>query len=166
MILIAAAGANRVIGNQGRMPWNVPQEYAQFLELIRGQAVIMGRRSWEIFGGDLTSASNIVVSRSGRDLAGATVVSSVDAARQFAEDTGLTVFSAGGAQIYRATLPFAKALYLSTIKGEFEGDAYFPEFDPADWRLSREEDHAAFTFRVWERESPRAPASVVTSTRL
>ncbi len=97
VIIIAAMGSNRVIGQGAGMPWNVPDEYDQFLRLIEGQTVIMGRRSWQIFGADLTSAHNIVVSRSVNEIEGATVVNGVDAALETARGFGKTVFSAGGA---------------------------------------------------------------------
>lgn len=153
LTLIAAMAPNRVIGSGAGMPWNVPEEYAQFRNLIAGQTVIMGRRSWEIFGADLTSSHNIIVSRTAKHIEGATVIDGVEPAIEAARGFGKTVFSAGGAQIYRQTLPYAGRLYLSTIKGQFEGDAYFPDFDESAWSLTREEDHPGFVFRVWERRS-------------
>jgi dihydrofolate reductase len=151
MILIAALGRNRVIGSGNRMPWNVPEEYRQFLRIIEGQTLIMGRRSWEIFGPDVTSSRNVVVSRSVRELPGATVVDSVERAIEVAEGFGNTVFSAGGAKLYAQTLPLAEKMYLSYIEGEFSGDAYFPEFDESKWRVARREAHQAFEFVVYER---------------
>ena len=151
MILIAALGRNRVIGSGNRMPWNVPEEYRQFLRIIEGQTLIMGRRSWEIFGPDVTSSRNVVVSRSVREIPGATVVDNVERAIEVAEGFGNTVFGGGGAKLYAQTLPLAEKMYLSYIEGEFSGDAYFPEFDESKWRVARRERHAAFEFVVYER---------------
>lgn len=39
------------------------------------------------------------------------------------------VFICGGAQIYEQSLPRCSDLYLSVVKREVEGDAYFPEFE-------------------------------------
>ena len=55
LIVISAMSRERVIGQGEGMPWDVPAEFDQFLGFIRDQTVIMGRRSWEIFGADLTS---------------------------------------------------------------------------------------------------------------
>ncbi len=151
MILIAAMSEDRVIGSGDGMPWSVPEEYAQFLRFVDGQAVIMGRKSFEIFGPDLTTTHNVVVSRSAQSVPGATVAAGLEQAVAVAESFGKTVFSAGGASIYRQTLPLAEAMYLSTIKGSFTGDAYFPEFSPAEWRVEREEDHPRFRFVVYRR---------------
>ncbi|HLP78085.1 MAG TPA: dihydrofolate reductase, partial [Candidatus Paceibacterota bacterium] len=39
------------------------------------------------------------------------------------------VFICGGAQIYQQTLPFCSDLYLTLVKREVEGDAFFPPFE-------------------------------------
>jgi dihydrofolate reductase len=151
MIIISAMSRDGVIGQGDGMPWDLPEEYAQFLEIITGGTVIMGRRSWEIFGSDLTSAHNVVVSRSANSIEGATVVNGIEAAVETARGFGKTVFSAGGAQIYKQTLPIAEAMYLSYIEGEFSGDARFPEFDPADWDVTERRSHPGFEFVSYRR---------------
>jgi dihydrofolate reductase len=48
-------------------------------------------------------------------------------------------FVIGGAQIYALALSFARRLYLTEIERDFEGDAFFPEFERSRWReVSRE----------------------------
>ena len=150
MIIISAMTRDRVIGRRGGLPWSIPDEYEQFLAHVRGQAVIFGRKSYEIFGGDLPDAELFVLSRS-VDLAGARVFHDVEQAVAAAHETGKTVFSAGGASIYRLTLPMADTMYLSILKEDYEGDTRFPEFDESDWTISRRDDHPAFEFRVYER---------------
>jgi dihydrofolate reductase len=151
LVIVSAMAANRVIGAGDGMPWNVPDEYRHFLELIRDDTVLMGRRSWEIFGGDLTSAHNVVVSRSAGTIAGATVVDSLDRAIGVARGFGRTVWSAGGGRIYRQTVPLADEMALSFIKGEFEGDTFFPEFDDADWDVIEREQHTAYEYVRYRR---------------
>jgi len=152
MIIISAMSTGRVIGSGEGMPWHVPEEYQQFLRFITGQTVIMGRRSYDIFGPDLTSAHNLVVTRSGQTFTNAITCASLEEAIERAKGFGKTVFSAGGATIYRQTLPYAKAMYLSYIKGDFSGDTYFPDFAPANWTVEKQEDHAAFTFVIYRRK--------------
>ncbi len=154
MIIIGAMSTDHVIGSGDGMPWHVPEEYAQFLRFIEGQTVIIGRRSYDIFGKDLTSAHNVVVSRSARDLPGALVVATIEDALQKAESFGRTVFSAGGASVYAQTLPLADTMYLSYIKGHFTGDAYFPAFSDREWAVERREDHPRFEFVVYRRQLP------------
>jgi len=143
--------ADRIIGSGDGMPWDVPEEYARFLRFIEGQTVIIGRRSFEIFGQGLTSAHTVVVSRSAGKLPGAVVVTSVEDALRTAGSFDGTVFSAGGASIYTQTVPLAETMYLSYIKGHFTGDAYFPAFSDRDWAVDRREDHPRFEFVVYRR---------------
>ena len=151
MILISAMSQDRVIGSGAGMPWTVPAEYAQFLEFVRGQTVVMGRRSWEIFGPDLTSAHNVVVSRSLTVLDGAEVAPTLERGLERARSFGGELFVAGGGQIYRQALPLADAMYLSIIEGEYSGDTYFPEFDESDWRIVERRHEPGFEFRVYRR---------------
>ena len=154
MIIIGAMATNHVIGSGEGMPWDVPEEYEHFLRLIEGHTIIIGRRSYDIFRNGLTSAHNVVVSRSrgeSVDGGGAVVVPSIEDALRVARSFGQTVFSAGGASIYAQTIPLADAMYLSYIKGHFTGDAYFPAFSQREWSVDRREDHPRFEFVVYRR---------------
>jgi dihydrofolate reductase len=151
MIIVGAMTTDRVIGSGDGMPWDVPEEYAHFLRLIEGHTIIIGRRSYEIFGDGLTSAHNVVVSRSADDIASAIVVPSIEDAMRVAKSFGGTFFSAGGASIYAQTIPLAHTMYLSYIKGHYSGDAYFPEFSEQEWVVEKREDHPRFEFVVYRR---------------
>ncbi len=151
MIVISAMSQDRIIGKADGLPWSVPEEYRQFLDFIRGQTVILGRRSYPIFGKGLTSDHNVVVSRSVKELAGAVVVHTIEEAIEVATSFGKTVFSAGGSTIYEQTIPLADAMYLSYMKGTFTGDAYFPEFDESEWAVEERKDHPAFEFVIYSR---------------
>ena len=154
MIIVGAMTRDRVIGSGDGMPWDVPDEYAHFLRLVAGQTIILGRRSYEIFGEGLTSAHTVVVSRSPglalrpNAVAAATIEEAVRTARSF----GRTVFSSGGASVYAQTIPLARAMYLSYIKGDFTGDAHFPSFDEREWLVERRDDHPRWEFVVYRRK--------------
>ena len=55
--LIAAMGRNRVIGNNNRLIWNVPEDMKHFRELTKNKPVIMGRKTFESIG-KASSAKN------------------------------------------------------------------------------------------------------------
>ncbi len=151
LIIISAMSADRIIGQGEGMPWNVPEEYRQYLGFVSGNTVIMGRRSYQIFGRDLDRSQNLVISRSSLSLKNARVFPSLETAVAAAYRLGKPVFCAGGASIYRQALPLADALYLSYIKGRFQGDAYFPEIDPDHWQIEKQVDHPRFEFVVYRR---------------
>jgi dihydrofolate reductase len=152
MKLIAAVAENRVIGNEDGMPWDLPDEYEHYRRTIADQTVIMGRRSFEIFGDDLTSRHAVVVSRSGVQLKNAIVCGSLEEAAAKAESLGREVYVNGGASIYKQALAMVDEMDLSIVKGKFEGDAYFPAFEESAWRLAESVDHGAWEFRRYVRQ--------------
>ena len=95
-------------------------------------------------------------------LEGAEVFASLEAAVERAEawavEQGVSeVMLIGGAQLYSQGLADADRLYLTRVGLNPVGDAWFPEFDTAQWTLVSEElhpavdDKPAFSFEVWER---------------
>lgn len=149
--LIAAMAQNRVIGAGDGMPWNVPEEYEHYRRTIADQTVVMGRRSFEIFGADLTSRHTIVVSRGVQTLPDAAVCSSLDEALDQAFTHGTDVFINGGASTYEQAVPRVAEMYLSIIKGEYTGDAYFPEFAESQWDIVARHEYDAYEFRRYRR---------------
>lgn len=136
--LVAAMGRNGVIGKDGAMPWHLPAELKHFRRVTRGQAVVMGRRTYESIGGPLKGRTNIVLTRDpGFEAPGCEVAHTVEA---LLEDER-PLFIIGGAQLYRQFLPHADVMHLTRIHADFDGDTFFPEFDPAEWRLVAAEPH-------------------------
>ena len=155
MIIIAAMAENRVIGAGDGIPWDVPAEYEQYRRIITDQTVVMGRRSFEIFGKDLTSRYAVVVSRSGKEIEEAMVCGSLDEALAKARSLGRTVYINGGQSIYEQAISKVDQMYLSIVKGEYSGDAYCPEFDEGDWEIEERREHDAFEFRRYRRRADR-----------
>ena len=60
--IIAAYSENRVIGKDGRIPWNIADEKKRFKELTTGNVVIMGRKTYEEIGFPLPNRETIVIS--------------------------------------------------------------------------------------------------------
>jgi dihydrofolate reductase len=141
--IIAALARNRAIGRGNDMPWRLPEDLKRFRRLTMGHAVIMGRKTFESIGSALPGRSNIVITRS-RDWnpPGCVVVHSLDSGLARVGNPE-DAFVIGGAQIYTLALPLAGRLYLTEIEREFEGDAFFPEFDRSRWREVSRERHTS-----------------------
>jgi dihydrofolate reductase len=45
--LIYARSRNGVIGRDGQLPWHLPADLAHFKQTTLGQAVVMGRKTWD-----------------------------------------------------------------------------------------------------------------------
>jgi dihydrofolate reductase len=161
LALIVAMDKNRLIGVNGRIPWHLPDDMKWFREQTIGKPVVMGRKTFESIPDrfrPLTGRHNIVVTRNWLYQAeGVTVVNSVEAALAAAGVMDEIVVI-GGAELYTQLLPQADRLYLTRIDAEFDGDAYFPEIDPAAWHEVYRQEHPAddrhdyaFTWFIWER---------------
>ena len=117
------------------------------------QTMIMGRRSFEIFGADLGESHVVVVSRSADAVAGAEVAGGIEEALERAQHHGTEIYSAGGASIYRQTIPLADTMVLSYIDGEFEGDTTFPDFDEQMWPVERRERREGYELVIYRRKA-------------
>ena len=118
---------NRVIGRGNEIPWHLPEDFKWFKRMTTGNVVVMGRKTFESIGRPLPNRETIVVSRSGFSYPGVRTVASLDEIDLTNETRD--VFICGGAQIYSQTLPKCSDLYLTVVKREVEGDAFFPSFE-------------------------------------
>ena len=151
-------GKNRVIGANGAIPWRLPNELQLFKRVTMGHHIIMGRKTWESIGRLLPGRTSVIVTRQ-TDYAvpGAIVTNSLDQALTACGGDN-EVFVIGGGELYRAALPSADRIYLTTVDAEPEGDTRMPEFDRTEWReisaasFAADEKHAySYCFSVLER---------------
>ena len=142
--LIAAMANNRVIGIENRLPWKLPSDMKWFRQHTLGKPIVMGRKTFESFGGrTLPERHNIVITRdTDYILETASVVHSIDAALATAGDVE-EVMIIGGASFYEQMLPHADRLYLTFVNAAIEGDAWFPEIDFSQWQEVERHDQAA-----------------------
>ncbi|MNE84928.1 Dihydrofolate reductase [compost metagenome] len=53
------------------------------------------------------------------------------------------VFVIGGAQIYKEAMNITDKLYITEVKQQFDGDAFFPEIKKDEWEEILRDDHKA-----------------------
>ena len=127
---IAAMSLNRVIGSGNSIPWHLPEDFAWFKQTTMGHVLVMGRRTFESIGRPLPGRETIVLTRHAVSIPGVRTIGSLDGLGQ-ADDLGdRTIFICGGAQVYSQALGQCSDLFLTVVKREVEGDAFFPEFEP------------------------------------
>lgn len=131
--LIAALAADRVIGMENAMPWDLPADLAWFKRNTLNKPVIMGRLTWESIGRPLPDRKNIVISRHPGNDERVTWVRSIEEAIAACGDVE-EIMVIGGGRIYEQFLPLAQRLYLTHIDAEVEGDTHFPEYEPDEWQ--------------------------------
>ncbi|MGA0848392.1 MAG: dihydrofolate reductase [Chthoniobacterales bacterium] len=128
MIAVAAMAANRVIGAAGKLPWHLPEDLRWFKELTMGGTLLMGRVTYDSIGKPLPGRETIVLSRrEGLAIPGVQVIRDLSGLRA-AKIQG-EIFVVGGAEIYRAALPYCRDLYLTEVLREVDGDRKMPMFE-------------------------------------
>lgn len=153
--LLAAISKNNCIGKHGEIPWNIPEDMKRVKNLTTGNVIVMGRKTWESIPDKfrpLPNRINIVITRQA-DYAvpdGVEVHGSVEAAIAAHQDKHIIGF--GGQGIYETMMPLADTLEITHVdKTIVDGDAFFPDIDPAVWKEVWREDHDGFAFVRYRR---------------
>lgn len=144
LTLISAVARNRVIGIDNTLPWRLPEDLQHFKRLTLGHHIVMGRKTFESLGRPLPGRTSVVISRDPAYALpeGCLLADSIATALRLCGDDP-EVFCIGGAQLYAQALTLADRLILTEIDADFEGDAWFPEFDRTLWQEAAREPHVS-----------------------
>ncbi len=142
--LIWAQSTSGVIGRDGTIPWQLPEDMARFKDLTMGHPVVMGRRTWESLPPrfrPLPGRRNIVLTRNPHyEAEGAEVTTSLDDVLAM---PGTWVI--GGSEIYHLTMPAATRCEVTEVEIDLrlqDEDALAPALDESwlgtvgDWQDS------------------------------
>ena len=138
--LIVAHAKNNVIGINNTLPWHLPEDLKRFRALTMGHHIIMGRKTYESLGRLLPGRTTVIVTRN-KDfkVEGALIAHSLQAALVLVAGDA-EPFVIGGAELYIEGLKYATKLYITEVKAEFAGDAFFPNISNA-WKEISYESH-------------------------
>ena len=148
LVIVVAVAENGIIGKDNGLSWRLPSDMRRFRRITMGKPLIMGRKTYEAVGRPLPGRETVVVTRDqSLRVAGVDVVHSlpeaIAKAGELAAKMGADeIIVAGGAEIYAALLRQATRIDLTRVHATIEGDAAFPELDPAEWRETSREEHA------------------------
>lgn len=156
--LIAGVASNGVIGSDGSLPWDYPEDLKHFRETTNGYPMIMGRVTFEDIvdgnGSPLPNRESIVLTSRDDIVCGeydnVHIVSSVDEAVDVASSFDSCVFIIGGESVYEQFMNVADELILTELHDEFEGDAYFPDFDSDSWNIENVKSKSEFDIRYYK----------------
>lgn len=170
--LIAAVDRTRLIGEEGELPWHLPRDLKRFKEITMRKPILMGRKTHESIGKPLPGRENIVLTRNENfEAEGCRVVHTPEDALQMTGISGEEVMVIGGASVYAAFIDRADRMYLTVIHHVFEGDTYFPAFDPSPWVITSIDDHSPddenpypYSFYVLNRASSGSTESIKIET--
>ena len=159
--LVVAAASNHVIGKGGIMPWHLPNDLRHFKNVTWGMPVVMGRKTFDSLGKPLTGRKNIVITRQEDWKAdGAVAVKSMEDALFLVKETDAKeAMIIGGGEIFKMMFPKADRIYMTRVDADPEGDTFFPEINPTQWRLVSQKNYEAdeknafnHSFQLWERK--------------
>lgn len=155
-IIATLAGEQRIISENGSLPWKISEDEKHFSSLIKNQIVIAGRKTFEADVRDLTPAKHrITLTRNiGFYRQGALPAYSLEDALQKASELGAEeAFVIGGKEMFDLFLSKATSLYLTVLNRDLSGDLSFPEC--SDFKIVSEEEKQAgrmlLTFTELER---------------
>lgn len=153
--LIVAMTKDRVIGNNGKIPWKISQDLKLFKQITSGGIVIMGRKTWESLPQNykpLSNRKNIVVSSQLKSIEGIKIYNDLECAIKNTRESKKEVYLIGGASIYEQGINLVNKMHISLVKGSPEGDTYFPKFDKNDWEIIEKKYFKDFTYKLYKRK--------------
>ena len=142
MEAIVAVYSDWGIGIDGTQPVVVKADRAHFIELTRGAAVIVGRRTLEDFPGGrpLKNRHNIVITRQNIEIEGAEVVHTTEEALEAAQKHPRTLVL-GGASVFRQFMPYLDTIHVTKIDHAPKSDSYFENLDASEeWERVEDEN--------------------------
>ena len=158
--IIVAISEDWGIGKDNELLWHIPEDLKRFKRLTAGNAVIMGKRTWESLPlRPLPGRKNIVLTD---DLADSfenclTAYSIEEALSKC--DRNEEIFIIGGGSVYRQFISIAERLYITHVHKNAKADVYFPVVDQKIWKVIEKEDHTnigsdgiPYTYVVYERK--------------
>lgn len=153
--LIWAMDENQLVGKDDKIPWHIKEDLVYFRNKVKGKTVLMGDATYYSLKGYYKDKSlpygKIYVATIDKDLRldDATVINDLDSFLQAYEDE---LWVCGGATIYKLSLPYADNLYISFIKGKYEGNRYFPPIPFEKFDLKWEENTERVRFTLYSKK--------------
>jgi dihydrofolate reductase len=163
--IFVAVARNGIIGRDGDMPWRLSTDLKRFKAMTVGKPVVVGRKTFESFGGrPLPGRQHVVISRNAdidhpdvhmaRSL-GEAIGMAQDLARKQGESE---ISILGGGQIYAQAMEIADRMCITHVEADVDGDTAFPPIDPVVWVATEsldvpagEKDTYPTRFVVYER---------------
>ena len=152
--LIWAMTKDNLIGKGNLMPWHIKEDLVYYKNKTAGKTVVMGEETYYSLKGYYKTRplpyGTIYVASLNTDLKldDAIVINDLIG---FVSNFKDELWVVGGATIYKLTLPYADRLYISFVKGNYEGDKYFPQIDYSKYKLIWDNETDLVHYTLYER---------------
>jgi len=125
--MIAAHDPNLVIGKDGELPWNYPEDLKFFKRTTMGKPLLMGRVVFEELNEKPLPGREAIILSKSKEYSHVPTFKNIESALDYLSDKD-QVFVIGGGEIYRQILDLADELIITEIHQAYDGDTYFPEY--------------------------------------
>ncbi len=145
---------NRGIGICDRLPWHIKEELALFKKNTINKNIIMGRKTYQNLPSKLKNRNIfIVTSDINYQQEDCTIINDFTSFlnEHYNDDTEYII--CGGSSIYKQSYPYCSKGYLSVVKGDYQVDSYFDNFNFDDFMIVFEKDYDQFVYRQLKRIS-------------
>lgn len=152
--LIAAINHNNLLGKDNDMPWHVPEDLKHFKRETLNKAVLMGRKTYDSIPSVLKNRTIYVLTTQeclSKMASNVFIIHELEPLLDDFKDSQEELMVAGGASIFKQTLPFADKIILSLIDDNQQGDVYFPEFSLDEFKLTKTTNMETFTIKEYLR---------------
>ena len=158
--LIVVVDEKNGIGKNNQLLCHLPADLKYFKQTTTGHHIVLGRKTYESVGKPLPNRTNIVITRSAKNIDGCIIKESIEDAIAFAKANNENeLFITGGGTVYDLTLQLADKIYITQVHHTFDADTFFPHFDKQDWLEVKNEFHKAdeknmydYSFIVYQRK--------------
>lgn len=153
---IVAKSPQGVIGADGWMPWDLPEDLRHFKKTTLHQTLVMGRKTFEYIAKPLPNRKTFVISRN-KNLSYpyptdvVEVIDSIDELVERYRKSDDWLYVCGGAAIYQLFLPYIDRFIISEVKKEYDGDTFFPSLNHVPLTLVEQISYDDFDVMIYDR---------------
>src|SRR5699024_3354880 len=123
--LLAAMGQKQIIGSDNGMPWHLPNDLRFFKEKTTGNAIVMGRKTFDSIGKALPKRENYVITSESvqRFPEGIKIIHDLEMVQSWNEQhNDKKLFVIRGSRIFDQVLDIADRMYITFTDHAFAGD--------------------------------------------
>lgn len=153
--LVVAHGDNLVIGKDGWMPWNLPEDLKSFRKITLNHDIVMGRTTFDVMKKPLPKRHTYVITNNQNyhfEHVDVTIIHDFDTLLKNYQTEEKDLYICGGAKIYKHALPYVDEMWISLVDEHFEGDTFFPSYNKDDFIVVSIEKKDGFTLIHYRRK--------------
>lgn len=161
--LIVAHSVDYGIGLNNDLPWGKPfaEDMKWFRQHTLNKSIVMGRRTLESIGKPLPKRKSIILTKNSNysveQYDNCYLATSINRLVNFYSSNSFELIVIGGAQVYKAFLPYVSRLYITEIHKSYQCDTYFPCYKENNFKLisstDAHDDNSCvnMTFKIYEK---------------